>query len=390
MLHVAFGELPAGAEQQVLAQHARAGMDERHRVLQLVAETVGSAGLVVAAARPHAAGDGLVHQPAVGQQVQRRIGCPHLHGAECVTPVRMHRGERRPRGGAAAVALHQLSGLVRAAAHAEAEDDFARLPGRELDHHLDRPAGVERGAGAAREAGAPQRGRAPQRPVAADEFVAVGGHRTGDAVGGVDVEEGDPVAEVVAVAVAGVERAVVGRDLGVHMRRVLLTQVAEHPFDVAGGGEAAAARAVVAQHQARELHRIVERDEYRQLAVHRRLVVLEHAVAEAVADAVRRCGLVVARVARGRPRGRRPDLAAVLVAQEDLLAAGVGHRVVVPGREPQLMGVLAPGVGAPGLRHDRAEARVGDDVDPGRGRPMHAVGGDHVLTPVGREAAECR
>ena len=213
------------------------------------------------------------------------------------------------------------------------------------------------------------------------------GHRTGDAVGGVDVEEGDPVAEVVAVAVAGVERAVVGRDLGVDMRRVLLTQVAEHPFDVAGGGEAAAARAVVAQHQARELHRIVERDEYRQLAVHRRLVVLEHAIAEAVAGAVRRCGLVVARVARGRPRGRRPDLAAVLVAQEDFLAAGVGHRVVVPGREPQLMGVLAPGVGAAGLRHDRAEARVGDDVDPGRGRPMHAVGGDHVLTPVGREAA---
>jgi len=87
----------------------------------------------------------LFAQPAVGQQVQRRIGRPHLHGAECVPPVRMHRGERLPRSGAAAVALHQLAGLVRAAAHAEAEDDLARLPGCQLDHHLDRIARVERG-----------------------------------------------------------------------------------------------------------------------------------------------------------------------------------------------------------------------------------------------------
>jgi hypothetical protein len=46
---------------------------------------------------------------------------------------------------------------------------------------------VERGADAAREAGAPQRGRAAQRTVAADELLAVRRHRSGHAVGGVDV-----------------------------------------------------------------------------------------------------------------------------------------------------------------------------------------------------------
>jgi hypothetical protein len=101
-------------------------------------------------------------------------------------------------------------------------------------------------------------------------------------VAGVDVEEADPVAEVVAVAVARVERAGVGVDFGVDVRRRLRAQVAEHPFDVAGDGQPPRSAAVVAQQQARELHRFVHRDEHRQLAVDAGLVVLEHAVAEAV------------------------------------------------------------------------------------------------------------
>ena len=159
VLHVALDELAAGAAQQVLAQELGLGVHQRHPVLQLVAEAECAAGLVVAAAGPHAAGDGLVHQPAVGQQVQRNVRCGDLHGAQRMAPVRMDLRERRPRGGAAAIALHQLAGLVGAAAHAEAKDDLARRPRRQLDRHLDRAAGIEPGTGATGQTGPAHRRR---------------------------------------------------------------------------------------------------------------------------------------------------------------------------------------------------------------------------------------
>jgi hypothetical protein len=62
VLHVAFVELMSRAAQQVLACKARLGMDQRHRVLELIAEAEGAAGLVVAAARPEAASERLVQR----------------------------------------------------------------------------------------------------------------------------------------------------------------------------------------------------------------------------------------------------------------------------------------------------------------------------------------
>ena len=84
------------------------GVDQRHRVLQLVAEAEGAAGLVEAAARPDAAGERLVEQPAVGQDVERGVGRLHLHRAERVLPVRQHRVERLRARRGAAEALHEL------------------------------------------------------------------------------------------------------------------------------------------------------------------------------------------------------------------------------------------------------------------------------------------
>src|SRR5205814_66998 len=77
VLHVALGELVRGAAQQVLAHARRICEQHRHRILQLVAEAKGATGLVVAAAPPETAGDGLVEQPAVRQHVERRIGRAH-------------------------------------------------------------------------------------------------------------------------------------------------------------------------------------------------------------------------------------------------------------------------------------------------------------------------
>ena len=52
---VAFRKLLCRAAKQVFADQARLRVRERHRILQLVAETEGSAGLVVAAAAPESA-----------------------------------------------------------------------------------------------------------------------------------------------------------------------------------------------------------------------------------------------------------------------------------------------------------------------------------------------
>ena len=82
MLDIAFAELTRRAAQQVLAHERGLGMDERHHVLQLIAEAERAAGLVIAAAPPQTAGQGLIHQPAVGQQVEGLIGCFHLYRAQ--------------------------------------------------------------------------------------------------------------------------------------------------------------------------------------------------------------------------------------------------------------------------------------------------------------------
>ena len=60
MLDISFRELTGRAQEQVLAHEARLGVDERHHVLQLIAETEGAPRLVVAAPRPKTAGQSLV------------------------------------------------------------------------------------------------------------------------------------------------------------------------------------------------------------------------------------------------------------------------------------------------------------------------------------------
>ena len=73
---------------------------ERHHVLELVAESVGAARLVEGGARPDAAGERLVEQPAVEQQVHGAVRRRHLDGAEHVVPLGRdvrQRERRRPR-----------------------------------------------------------------------------------------------------------------------------------------------------------------------------------------------------------------------------------------------------------------------------------------------------
>ena len=166
VLHVALDELPRRGAQEVLARELGLRHGERHHVLQLVAEAVGAARLVERRARPDAAGERLIEQPAVEQQVHRRD--------RASSPAR-RRGRRPSASSTASQHRVEVGGAVardqrarlrrRCAASPSRNDDLGALAGRELDaSSAARAHGIEPGADAARErlrrARAPPGGRA--------------------------------------------------------------------------------------------------------------------------------------------------------------------------------------------------------------------------------------
>ena len=60
-------------------------------------------------------------------------------------------------------------------------------------------------------------------------------------------------------------------------------------------------------------------------------------------------------MAADRQRRGTPELAGLLVADVDDLAAAVGDRIVVPGRDPVLVAVVRPRAADAGLRDHAAE-----------------------------------
>src|SRR3546814_61837 len=116
-------------------------------VLQLVAETVGTAGLVVGGARPHPAAQRLVQQPAVEQQVHAAIGRAHLHGAEDVVPLLRGCLQHDIEIGLA-VAPYQFARGIGVLCVAEQQHDFVLAVGWQFDVGLQRAAGVKPRAGA--------------------------------------------------------------------------------------------------------------------------------------------------------------------------------------------------------------------------------------------------
>src|SRR5258705_157107 len=87
MLNVAFTELVGGGAKQMLPGQTWFGMDERHDVLKLIAETVSAAGLIEAGPAPKPATQRLIEQPAVGHDVHGWIGSFDLHRGERAIPV---------------------------------------------------------------------------------------------------------------------------------------------------------------------------------------------------------------------------------------------------------------------------------------------------------------
>src|SRR5512142_807642 len=87
MLNVPLLEVAGRTSEEVPANEARFRVNERHHVLQLIAETEGAARLVVSAPCPKTARECLVEEPAIGQDVNGPVGCFDIHCAEGMAPV---------------------------------------------------------------------------------------------------------------------------------------------------------------------------------------------------------------------------------------------------------------------------------------------------------------
>ena len=128
----------------MLAQKGRLDVNERHRILQLVAKSKGPARLIKAAATPEATRQNLIQQPTVGQHVERRIGRLYLHRAECPLPVLLHLIQGVPSCHRTPKALHQLPCIVPTSPNAKAKNDLGGLAGYQLERNPNRATRIER------------------------------------------------------------------------------------------------------------------------------------------------------------------------------------------------------------------------------------------------------
>src|SRR5437762_12365145 len=125
VLNVSFLKLSRCAEEEVLAHKVRLGVDERHRILKLIAETKSARRLMVSASRPQTARERLVYEPAVREHVEGLVGRFHLHRAQRVLPVLPHRFERATCGSRTSEAMDQVSSVIGVSPDAEPENDLA-------------------------------------------------------------------------------------------------------------------------------------------------------------------------------------------------------------------------------------------------------------------------
>src|SRR6185436_10024611 len=79
MLNIAFAKLMGGGAEQVIPSEGRFCMHERHHILELIAKSVGPAGLIKTGAPPNPAAQRLIQEPTVGHDVDGGIGSIDIH-----------------------------------------------------------------------------------------------------------------------------------------------------------------------------------------------------------------------------------------------------------------------------------------------------------------------
>src|SRR6185295_7308776 len=137
-----------------------------------------------------------------------------------------------------------------------------------------------------------------------------------------NVKEGDPIAEPGAVRIPREDRTAFGIDFGDHMHPGFRTQVSQHPFDIARCREFSRAPRHVSHFEYDELDRCVESYVNPNFGDDAGLHMFEDAVAETMPGDVRTG-------ATDGQRHRRPEIAALFIANVEGLSARVADRIVV-------------------------------------------------------------
>jgi hypothetical protein len=254
VLDVALGELPAGRVQQVLPRQIGARQGEGHHVLELIAEAEGAPGLVVAGPRPQPAAQVLVEQPAVHQQVEGVVRRAHLDRVEREIPGALHLDERGLGRRHPTMAAHELVGRRHVAPVAEQKHEASRLPGFEIDGHVQCRAGVEPRPEQARERDPGEGGRVCQGAVAAEERRSVARRRAEGLAG---AREGHLSRVLGVVGIAGQDRS--GRlvELGHDVEGVARARRTQDPLVVGEDAQLAPPLALVGQGEPGELDRVL-------------------------------------------------------------------------------------------------------------------------------------
>ena len=372
VLHIALRKLPGCRMQQMRTHPCGLGQRHRHPVLQLIAKAVCAAGLIECRAGLNAAGQRLIGQPAVHHDVHGPVRGRHLDGADDRLPMRLdlcqqvcgvriaHAGDHRLCFGGRGRLSQQMPDLHRGAR-------------RQQHRRFQRQAGVKARACAPRQAG----GRGGQRTVRSQNLgpVAADGGLRAHQVG-----EHHPVGKGHVPRVADQKGPGVRIAFADQMLRRPGAGDTHHRLRAGDHGQALRLRAQVADPQGRDPYGTLQRHELQQLQRQTACVMVEPAIAHAVAGHV-----------PSGPRQRagcgRKDRARVVVADQEGLGCAVRDRVVGPGGQAVFAAVFGPGAARAGGRDVKAEAVIGDHVDPGRGGGPALVQDHHVFAPVAGKAA---
>ena len=201
------------------------------------------------------------------------------------------------------------------------EQHLTTLAWIQANLHVQRRARIQPGAKLRVERHVPEGGRPAHRTVAADERTAAGGRRPRRLAG---VRERHACGKLGAVGVAredGAARRIAGRG---DVPAVVVARRAEHPVVVGEDTQGPRRAVVVGQRQQRELHRIVDFHEHRELVGYPSRHPGEAGDTRRMVDDE----LTARRVPRHRPRRRRPGISRLVVANEDRLGRRVDDRVV--------------------------------------------------------------
>jgi len=121
---IAFLKLMGGVEQQLLAGQFRVVIEQGGGILQLIAEAESPTRLVERRAAPQPTAQGLIGQPAVDHQIERRRWSLDLHGAQPVSPEVLHLDQGLRRRTVGTVAVDQAVGVIPVICFTEQEDQF--------------------------------------------------------------------------------------------------------------------------------------------------------------------------------------------------------------------------------------------------------------------------